>query len=117
MNFSQLVKSFNAAFSGLKIIWRGEQNFRIQVYAAIGVIILMFVFSVGRKDSIILLLLITMVLALEILNSVIERLVDIFKPRLHNYVEAIKDLMAALVLLGSVASAGIGLAVFWPYLF
>ena len=57
------------------------------------------------------------VLVLELLNSSIERLVDVVKPRLHEYAGDIKDIMAAAVLLASLAAAAIGIVIFWPYLF
>jgi diacylglycerol kinase len=56
------------------------------------------------------------VLVLELMNSIFERMVDILKPRIHHYVEDIKDIMAGTVLVASLGSALIGLLIFWPYI-
>jgi len=56
------------------------------------------------------------VLILEMLNTVFEKLVDLYKPRLHDYVKDVKDIMSAIVLVASVASVVIALFIFVPYL-
>jgi diacylglycerol kinase len=56
------------------------------------------------------------VLVLEIINSIFERIVDVYKPRLNPYVRDIKDMMAAAVLIASLGAAIIGLMIFIPYL-
>jgi len=53
---------------------------------------------------------------LELLNSAVERLVDLFKPRIHEYAEEVKDIMAGAVLMGSIGAAVVGVIVFWPHL-
>ena len=56
------------------------------------------------------------VLVLELLNSMIERLVDLVKPRMHGYVHDIKDLMAATVLLASLFAFAVVSLIVWPHL-
>lgn len=56
-----------------------------------------------------------LVLILEVVNSVFEQLVDLLKPRLHYVVGEIKNMMAAAVLLASLAAAVVGGVIFWPY--
>mgnify|MGYP003963063213 FL=1 len=60
-------------------------------------------------------LMIAGVLILEMLNTVFERLLDLFKPRLHSYVKEVKDIMSAIVLVASIASVIIALLIFVPY--
>jgi diacylglycerol kinase len=55
------------------------------------------------------------VLVLELLNSMLERLVDLVKPRMHGYVRDIKDLMAAAVLVTAGFAAVVGLIILLPY--
>ena len=113
----KFAKSLKFAFRGISILWKNEPNFRWHIVIAAAVIILMLFVGVTRTEALILLLLITFVLTLEIVNTVVERLVDMLKPRLHTYVESIKDLMAALVLIGSIAAGIIGVVIFYPYVF
>ena len=116
-SIKNFLKSLRFAFRGMRILWKNEPNFRWQLFAAIIVVLLMLILNVARADVVVILMMITFVLTLEIVNTVVERLVDMLKPRLHTYAESIKNLMAALVLLGSRAATIIGIVVFYPYLF
>ena len=80
------------------------------------VLILALVFHVKVWEAIALLLVIMMVLVLELINSVFERVIDVLKPRMHPYVETVKDIMAAVVLLSSVGAIVVGVLILGPYL-
>lgn len=111
-----VARGFKHAWRGLRLAFRTERSFRIQM-AAGGIIILLVIILPMRDWERILLLLATgSVLVLELLNSTVERLVDLVKPRLHGYVHDIKDLMAAAVLLASGIAALIGFLILWPYI-
>ena len=112
----QLFRSFIHAFRGLVTVFRSEQNFRIQFYVALFVFILMFVLPTTRAEKVALVLVAAWVLVLELLNSVLERFIDLVKPRLHDYAREIKDLMAAAVLLTSIVSVVVGVLILYPYL-
>lgn len=112
----KLLHSFYFACKGIKYVFRNEQNFRIQIAVGLLVILLMLLLSVKIWEAIILILLITLVLVLELINTIFEKIIDLLKPRLHNYVEIIKDMMSAAVLLSAVGSGIIGLLIFVPYL-
>jgi diacylglycerol kinase len=117
MKINRLKKSLSDAIRGIVNVFQIEQNFRIQVLVAVFVVALMLVLRVSKAEMIVLLLLIVAVLTLELLNSALERFVDLLKPRLHLQVGAVKDIMAAMVLLVSLGALVIGLLIFWPYLF
>lgn len=57
-----------------------------------------------------------LVFLMEISNSAVERITDLFKPRINTYVKEIKDIMAAAVMLSSFGAVLVGLLVFGPYL-
>lgn len=116
MSITRLLKSFYYASRGIGIAWRYEQSFRIQVVATCVVLGLMVWFKVVLWQAIALLLLIIFVLTLELINSILERFVDVFKPRIHPMVEEIKDLMAGAVLIASLGALVVGLLIFIPYL-
>lgn len=111
----KFLKSLTFALRGIRIAL-SEQNFCIQVFFAFLVIFFMIILRVRPIEAAVLILAIMFVLALEIMNSIFERFSDILKPRMHAYVAYIKDLMAAAVLLSSIASIGIGILIFWPYI-
>lgn len=114
-SIKRLVKSFHYASRGILIAWKYEQSFRIQLVAAIVVVALIFYLAVPLWQAIALLLMIMLVLTLELINSVLERFVDVFKPRIHPMVEEIKDLMAGAVLIASLGALIVGLLIFVPY--
>ncbi len=115
LSFRRLIRSFTYAGKGLKQVLREEQSFRIQVFSAIAVLILSLYFGIKVWEAVALLLVIIMVLVLELINSVFERVVDVLKPRMHPDVETIKDIMAAVVLLSSIGAVFIGLLILGPY--
>ncbi len=117
LNLGSLIRSFRYASKGLVQVFREEQNFRLQILVALGVLILALYLQIRIIEIIFLILVIIIVLVLELINSIFERLIDILKPRLHPDVRAVKDIMAATVLIASVGSVIIAVFIFWPYLF
>ena len=115
VNFRTILKSFRYAWRGFCYAYKNEQSFRIQFFVSIIVIFLMIIFRVTVLEAIILVLVMVMVLVLELINTVFEQLSDILKPRVHSYVEVIKDVTAAAVLVASVAALAVGLLIFLPY--
>ncbi|MCX6779535.1 MAG: diacylglycerol kinase [Candidatus Magasanikbacteria bacterium] len=111
----KMFRSFTYAFKGLIIIAKEEQSFRLQLVVSAVVLFLMFYFPLRNWEKVALILVITFVLVLELINSIFERFVDMLKPRMHFYVGAIKDVMAATVFLSSFAALVIGLIIFIPY--
>jgi diacylglycerol kinase len=112
----QLFKSTQYAWHGIVYVFRNEQNFRLQLLFAAVVIAAMFLLQLSRPEMVVIFLLIILVLILELLNSALEKFVDILKPRLHRQVETVKDIMAAMVLVASLGSIIIGVSIFWPYI-
>jgi len=115
IKFRRLIKSFKYALTGLRKVFWEEQNFRLDLIIALIIILLAWYFQIMVWQFIILILLITLVLILEIINSIFERLLDLLKPRIHQYVKDIKDMTAAAVFIGALASMAIGILIFLPY--
>lgn len=115
MHLSRIKNSFLYAAKGIMQVAREEQNFRIQLFAAMGIVVLMFVFDLSIVEKSILVLVIVLVLVLELMNSIFERLADMLKPRLHHYVRDIKDMLAGMVLVASIGATLIGTMIFLPH--
>ncbi|MFA5962175.1 MAG: diacylglycerol kinase family protein [Parcubacteria group bacterium] len=113
---NQFVKSMSCAMRGLGYILRNEKNFQNELVISIMVIIAMVYFHVTRMETVALVLVIVGVLIMELLNTVVERVVDILKPRVHPYARLIKDMMAAVVLISAIFAVVIGLIIFLPYI-
>ena len=114
-NLKKFIKNIKAALRGLKSATQ-EQTFRIFCLVATLVIILMFWFRVSFYEKLILILVITVVMTLELINSQIERVLDIFQPNHDSRVKIIKDISAGAVLLACLGAAIIGLLIFLPYI-
>lgn len=115
MNPRKLKKSFGYALRGIRLVFRSEQNFRIQLVFGLFALALGVFFHISGTRFLFLVTVIILVLILECINTAIEYIADIVKPRLSGQVEMIKDIMAGAVLLASVLSVIIGICIFWPY--
>jgi diacylglycerol kinase len=112
----QLKKSLQYALRGLGYVIRHEKNFQNELVAAILVVIAMFYFNLAKWETVLLFLVIMVTLIMELLNTVMERVVDMLKPSVHPYAKLIKDLMAAAVLVTSILAVVIGIVIFYPHL-
>lgn len=115
MNPRRFITSFRDAWRGLVYTARHEQNFRFQIVAALIVLGIIIFVPLDTWERVVLLLLVAMVLAAELLNTMIEHVSDVIKPRLHHYVGIIKDIMAALVLLTAITAMVVGTLILWPH--
>jgi undecaprenol kinase/diacylglycerol kinase (ATP) len=115
LNLKRLKNSFKFAFQGLFRVIKEGQNFRIMLLVALVVVVLMFNYETHRLEKAVLTLAIALVLVLELMNSIFERVVDLLKPRMHLQVKEIKDIMAGGVLVASIGAALVGLIVLGPY--
>ncbi|MDO8499300.1 MAG: diacylglycerol kinase family protein [bacterium] len=115
MSIPRLFLSFKYALRGLRQALQTEQNFRVQILISLVAIVLAIYFSLPTGQIIVVTLLIGWVLTMELINTALEYISDLLKPRLHHHVYIIKDIMAAAVLISSVASGAIGLIIFLPY--
>jgi undecaprenol kinase len=115
-NLKKFFRSFHCAFRGLKYMLKNEQNFQIEVLVGIFIVILMFLFPTRALEKIALFIVIFATLAIELVNSMFERVVDILKPRVHPYAQLVKDITAAAVLLSCVGAIIVGVIIFYPYI-
>ncbi|MFA5854490.1 MAG: diacylglycerol kinase family protein [Patescibacteria group bacterium] len=113
----RFLRSLRFAVKGIMTLAREEQSFRLQLFAAVVLTVLIFIFKLSRAETALLVVVAAMTLVLELLNGAVERLVDLFKPRMHEYAEQIKDMMAGAVLVSSVGALLAGVLVFWPHVF
>ncbi|MEE8131766.1 MAG: diacylglycerol kinase family protein [Candidatus Paceibacterota bacterium] len=112
----KLSDSFKAAWRGLKDTLVEERSFKIMLIVTVLVIGAMFYFPTSRIEKVALLIMIFSVMILELINSVIERLLDFLHPLPNGQIKTIKDLMAAIVLVVSIGAVVIGMIIFLPYL-
>ena len=108
-------KSFIHAFHGL-VYALEESTFKIMFVIALTVAVLALILEVKPIEAGVLILTVTVVLSLELLNTQVEKTLDILQPKRDQRVRVIKDVSAAAVLIASIGSVFIGFIIFLPYL-
>ncbi len=109
------LNNFKNAFRGI-IIASKESSFCIMTFFGILVVFFGFYFSIKIYEMIVVLFLIGMVISIELINSQVERTLDIIQPEYDIRVKDIKDISAGAVLIASITSFIIGLLIFLPYI-
>jgi len=104
------------ALQGLKETYGREHSFRIHVLILALLVATMLLLGIGGLEAALLILVAASVLVLELANSVFERLIDIVSPRVGAQVKDAKDIMAAAVLVASIASFAVGAIIIIPHL-
>lgn len=107
-------KSFDYAWSGILYGVQAERNLKFHLLAAIVVILAGLLTGLSVIEWSIVVLLIGGMLALEMMNAAIERVVDLVTLENHPLAKHAKDLAAGAVLVYAISSVVIGLIIFVP---
>lgn len=106
--------SIRAAIRGIIFTFQNERNFRVEIYVAVFVFLALFILHASLMQAAIIVTMTFLVLMIELMNTAIERVVDILKPRKHPYARVIKDVSAATVLVLSIGASIVGVIIFIP---
>ena len=115
-DFKKQLRSFGYAWKGIRCCIGKEQNLSFHLIATVVTVITGFLLEITRIDWMIVILCIGVVIAAELFNSAIEKLVDLVSPERHPIAGQVKDIAAGAVLVCAATAAIIGLIVFIPYL-
>jgi len=97
-----LIESFGFAVRGIILVYKKERNFKIHCLFAVLIILAGLFFQFNYLEWLIIILVISMVLAAEILNSAIENICDLLKYKLelgYDETKNIRNYSAGAVLL------------------
>jgi undecaprenol kinase len=114
MDVRKLFRSFRYAWNGIAHVAAAEQNFRIHIMAALAVSGAGWITGLSAAEWIVLIILFGGMLALEMMNTAIERVVDLVSPEHHPLAGQAKDAAAGAVLIFAAASVLIGCMIFIP---
>ncbi|MDP4170020.1 MAG: diacylglycerol kinase family protein [Bacillota bacterium] len=109
-----LIQSFSYALSGIISVIKAERNMRIHLSATVAVTIMAFYFSISSFEWLCLLLAIGGMLSLELVNSSIERVVDLVTEDYHPLAKQAKDMAAGAVFLFAIITVVMGAMIFLP---
>jgi len=108
------MKSFAFAFRGVAITVQSQHNAWVHAVVTVVVLGLGAYVDLEKGDWLWLITAITLVWAMETLNTAIERLADAAVPEIHPLIGQAKDAAAGAVLIAVLGSAVIGLLVLGP---
>lgn len=114
---NKLLKSFRDAIRGIMYIFKTQRNFRIQFVCfilAVGTAILL---ELKLSEIAIVVFAGGLVIVGEMVNTGLERLVDLINPQYHPLARDIKDISAGVVLVASILAVIIGMIIFIPAIF
>lgn len=103
-----LLQSFNNAFQGLVHTVRYERNMRIHLFVGVCVLVGSIFLNLSRLELVAVLMSISFVLAMELVNSAVERIVDLMTDAYDPRAKAAKDVAAGAVLIAAVNALAVG---------
>lgn len=115
-DYKKQLRSFGYAWKGIRCCVGKEQNLSFHLIATVCVVIAGFAFGITCTEWLCIILCIGIVIAAELFNSAIERLVDFVSPQRHPLAGQIKDIAAGAVLVCALTAMVVGLVIFIPYL-
>lgn len=105
--------TFRYAFEGIGYGLKTQRNLRVHVICAVLAAGAAAFFHLTPVKWAILLLMIALVIALELINTAIESVVDLASPDLHPLAKAAKDTAAGAVLVAAIFAVIIGVVLFY----
>lgn len=113
----RLRKSFHYAFEGVSYVIRTQPNMKIHCIAAAIAVFLGFFFHLSEAEWLAVVLVIGFVMILEVINTAIETLVDLYTEDFHVLAKISKDTAAGAVLLMAILSVVVGCIVYLPKIY
>jgi diacylglycerol kinase len=111
-----LLRSFGFALEGVSYLIRTQRSAQIEIVIGVAVIAVALTLRIDALEWAALVLAMTLVLALEALNTAIELAVTLASPERHPLAKAAKDVAAAMVLIAAIGSVIVGVIVLGPRL-
>jgi diacylglycerol kinase len=111
------VKSFQYAFEGVIQFFRTEHNAWLHLSTTVVVVILSIIVGITRREAIVLVIVAALVWITEMLNTCIEKAMDLINKEYDLKIKVIKDLSAGAVLVAAAAALLTGLIVFIPKIY
>ncbi len=116
MKNKSFIDSFNHAVTGIILAMKTEKNLRFHYVIAIAVIGLSLFFDFSRLEFMILLFAISLVLVTEMLNTAIEKSIDLITRDYHPLAKIAKDVAAGAVLISGMNALVVGYLLFFDRL-
>ena len=106
--------SVKNCLDGISYVTKSEKNFKREIALGIMALILSYILKIDKIEFIIILTIICLVLTTVIINTAIERTVDLVTKEYHELARIAKDVSAGSVLVTSIFALIIGIIIFIP---
>ena len=106
--------SVKNCLDGISYVTKSEKNFKREIALGIIALILSYILKIDKIEFIIILTMICLVLTTEIINTAIERTVDLVTKEYHELARIAKDVSGGSVLVTSIFALIIGIIIFIP---
>ena len=110
------MESFRHAFRGLGLVLARERNARIHLAAAVVALVAAALLGLTRAEIALVVVTIALVLLAEVVNTALERLLDLVHPGQSEQVRTIKDMSAGAVLITAIGALAVAGLLFLPRL-
>jgi diacylglycerol kinase (ATP) len=108
----RVFKSFKYALEGISYVFSTQNNMRIHLWVAIAVLILSLILDVPAYQLLLVFFSIVFVMCMELINTAIEKTVDLYTSEFHPLAKIAKDVAAGAVLFAAIFAFIIGVYVF-----
>lgn len=109
-----LLRAFACAGSGIAYAFASQRNLKIHLVFAVIAVALGFILRINEAAWLAVVVCIVLVMALEIVNTAIESVVDLVSPEWHILAKRAKDCAAGAVYLAAFGSVVVAAIVFLP---
>ncbi|WP_416197757.1 MAG: Diacylglycerol kinase (ATP) [Sporanaerobacter sp.] len=116
MKSRSLIDSFNYAVDGIIYTLKTQRNMRIHFSLAVIVLVLSLFLNFSRLEFLILFLTVSFVIASEMINTSIEKSIDLFTEDYHPLAKIAKDVAAGAVLVSAINAIVVGYLLFFDRL-
>lgn len=111
------IKSVGYAVKGFFILLRTESSIKVQFFIAVLMTIAGFHFDISNTEWALQFICIGLVMAIEGVNTAIEKLADFVQPNFDDKIGLIKDVSAGAVMAASLIAVIVGCIIYIPKVF
>lgn len=109
-------KSMKHAVDGIIFTMKSERNFQIHLVLLTLTVIAGLFFKITTAEWLFVVVISSMVLFAELINTAVERTLDWLEPNHHDVVKIVKDVCAGAVLVCAIGAFIMGIIIFTPYI-
>jgi diacylglycerol kinase len=113
---ASLPESFRCALQGIADAWKNERNMKIHVSATVIALLAAFTLGLERWEWLFLSSAVFLVFTMEMLNTALERVVDLFTSEFHPLARLAKNAAAGAALLAALYALTVAVLIFGPRL-